>query len=81
MPKPGKPKARPELTTQHDKAYCNYTAYEAGIIDTPLFGEMPFYCKQLIVALSNEWSVAPPCLISLCLPVSDITRTTYRTSR
>ena len=49
MPKPGKPKARQEPTKQHEKAYCNYNAYDAGIIDTPLFREMPlFICEQLI---------------------------------
>ena len=42
MPKPGKPKARQEPTKQHEKAYCNYNAYDAGIIDTPLFREMSF---------------------------------------
>ena len=42
-PKPGEPKARQEPTNQHEKAYCQYNAYGADIIDTPLFREMPLF--------------------------------------
>ena len=31
----------PGTTNQHEKASCNYHAYDAGYIDTPLFREMP----------------------------------------
>ncbi len=34
-------------TNQHEKANCKYNAYDADIIDTPLFREMPNFMVKI----------------------------------